>query len=72
MFVLCFYHGPQLKAVQMGLCFGITTCLLKKQQPLFHFFFFSAVLSQTIGGGSGHGQSDGRHGADQPLHQPAG
>lgn len=35
------------------------------KSPLFLF-------SQTVGGGSGHGQGDGRHGADESLHQPAG
>lgn len=44
---------------------GRTRCSVK-------FFHFSAVFSQTVGGGSGHGQGDGCHGADKSLHQPAG
>lgn len=37
-----------------------------------HDFFHFCFVSQTVRGGGGHGQSDGRHGADEPLHQPAG
>lgn len=35
-------------------------------------FFLFFLSPQTIGGGGGHGQGDGRHGADKSLHQPAG